>query len=1458
MLLIFSRISSSVSFAGKINAAKCVRRFTLLNSVLPPNIGRTSTYLWSSTREVHVEISPPNHGTEKLVSLSEGLDQRLARALQADGLTSPTPIQSHAIPLLLKGYDVMASAQTGSGKTLMFSLPLADRLVKGGRNSKSPSAIILNPTRELAMQTAQVLKALTVNTSFKVALATGGANVGEQRRQSQNCDILVGTPGRVLQFVDERVLSLQSTTEVVVDEADRMLDLGFEPQLKRIARALGQQNKDMRRTVLCSATFPPEVQKIASEFLKKDYYFVAAGRVGGVNTGISQKLIWVDGGGPQNRREQVVNEVNTFLRETQGETKRVIVFCNTKDEAERLGVCLKGSAKVVTGDKEQSERNKTLQSFRDGKLQVLVATDVAARGLDVKDVGLVIQADAPKDAVTFVHRVGRTGRAGATGSAICLLDGRSVGIAPDLVELMEEANQEVPTWLLGMSHVARTKTLSEESAIAAGGGSSFGSLSETEQQSFDDDSNDEFIGQDFRKDALTGSWGSERDIAYHSFDEEAYSSLDEFDLPSIFSIDGPAEEDTVETDSPIDHQSGSFLEDFIKSTKSEDASSLSSRRQRVSDDLRDALKQVANSDEIGDVPDRKVLSSLSNKGSDQRLRFEYMGMFPFEEVAELLGTNGGQNYRSHSSDMPRLLMVAEKPSIAEAIAKALSGPNGPRKRQGISKALPVYEFTANASLPGQTEGQSCKEQQCLVTVTSVVGHVFSLGFVEENDEDGNRRRPDPSEYFSMSVVKQEEETTGKLRVVDHLRALAGECDHLVLWLDCDAEGENIAHEVIGVTRRALEQKVAEGQIAYPEAEPIRRIHRARFSAITKEALRDAFGSLVEPDPALSRSVDARQELDLRVGVAMTRLLNWRCIGLARKNFSPATKLVSYGPCQTPALSFCVDRVREIEAFKPKEYWRMHVSTQSCDGSRTAYTPRWKSPKESSVGSNTGRRKHRRGEKGFVQSFEDSASFDEDLVQEVVQLASAKDAVLNIVQVNSVSESMNPPLGLNTVGLLTAGSKAMGMSPKQVMNVAEKLYSGGFISYPRTETTRYDPNGFDVRSVLREHASHPEWGPTASHLLQTKYATSGRPPLRGYDAGDHPPITSLRAATREEVGGGAAWRVYEFVSRNFLGSFGDELEYTRRLAELDIESQTKSNIRSYRQPRFELEQVSIESLGFAEACRWVLRDISAPENKKDEETADEVVFREGMKFSISTAHSEACSTRPPRFLQEHELIEFMDKNRIGTDASMATHVSTIVDREYVVLCDETGVPLRPPRPPRSGQARLPRQIGRYMVPTPLGISLLNLFGKSDDKSFADVDTGIAGKGSPALLARPSIRALMEAEVKQIATGELEKDECLEKNLAWFEARYHQFVASLTRKRLNKFETSLRPTKQSLGHWRRLGVFEPLQQPHQPKGTSQGPRGQNGKGKTSDNKKGQRFSKTGSKARASAPKQKREAK
>ena len=206
---------------------------------------------------------------------------------------------------------------------------------------------------------------------------------------------------------------------------------------------------------------------------------------------------------------------------------------------------------------------------------------------------------------------------------------------------------------------------------------------------------------------------------------------------------------------------------------------------------------------------------------------------------------------------------------------------------------------------------------------------------------------------------------------------------------------------------------------------MRRIHRAHFSAITRDALRDAFRDLGEPDAALSRSVDARQELDLRVGVAMTRLLTWRCVGLARQRYSPSTKLVSYGPCQTPTLSFSVDRAREIQAFEPKKYWKIHTSAYLSDNPRIAYELRWMPPSdpvESTLRKKTGYR--RRDETGV--QYEESATFNGKSAADVVKRASRSGSVLRVSQVETITERVKAPVGLNTVALLSAGSKSMGM------------------------------------------------------------------------------------------------------------------------------------------------------------------------------------------------------------------------------------------------------------------------------------------------------------------------------------------------------------------------------------------------------------------------------------------------
>eukprot|EP00522_Entomoneis_paludosa_P006817 CAMPEP_0172460258 /NCGR_PEP_ID=MMETSP1065-20121228/36187_1 /TAXON_ID=265537 /ORGANISM="Amphiprora paludosa, Strain CCMP125" /LENGTH=1488 /DNA_ID=CAMNT_0013215231 /DNA_START=259 /DNA_END=4725 /DNA_ORIENTATION=+ len=1434
-----------------------------------------------------VEISPNNHGTQALTSLVESnTHPKLVHQLKESNLTTPTPIQAHAIPLLQKGLDVMASAQTGSGKSIMFALPLLQHLLtntrtpctpsRSGNRAAAPQAIILNPTRELAVQTQQLLQELAP--SLNVALATGGAPTAVQRKallnNHQPIDIVVGTPGRLQQFLDERTtLQLKQCHYVVIDEADRLLDMGFEPQLQQIARSLPSNlttapKETQRQTVLCSATFPLDVQRLGSLFLKPNYYFVATGKVGSLSPTIQQSFVWAGdwnhkpSGKQQQQRyrnprhDYVLKELQSYLESHKNDKKhlppRAIVFLNTKEEAEQLGTYLmrnfKGTARVrtVTGDKTQSKRTQYIQEFRDGNVAILVATDVAARGLDVPNVGLVVQAETPSSVDTFVHRTGRTGRAGAFGAAVTLMDSRSMGISMALVDILYNAKQQqqelreqhereandiehhynkvaidIPAWLQGMSHVMRAKQMEEDELIAAGGG---GAEKQQKTLGYVENGSDtrkkkSFIGQDFRSTENSVSWVAEQDTSYKIFDQEAYRTLDlgAGALPESI-LDNEDEDDSTmyTTTMSTDENSG----DGIKIEDDVDLShdGLPFQCPGMSSQLRTALKRLTGSSKLSINPNPELIQQL-----DKREKWEYIGMFPFDDISEYLFSNH-QAHESSANSLPCVLMVAEKPSIAKAIAEALSGPQGARQRRGISRALPVYEFTSNKFEPAIHDPLNPnygneKESHVSCIVTSVVGHIFSLGFETELDEDGNRRRLEPKDYFSIPVVKQKEDSTVKLRVIDHLRALAAQCDHLVLWLDNDAEGENIGYETISVTRQAFEQKLEEERKLKREGPLTQRIHRAHFSAITGDALRKAFGNLGEPNPALSQSVDARQELDLRVGVAMTRLINARCIGMVRKQYSPSTRVVSYGPCQTPTLSFCVDRAREIQAFTPRKYWEISASAKF--SKKYSMDMLWKpsDPLEASERQKLGysRQNERKG------NFVDNATFDERAAHEIVEKASSSDSFLSVTEVKRFTEKVKPPVGLNTVTLLSVGSKTMGMSPKQVMSVAEKLYSSGFISYPRTETTRYDPTGFDVRAILAQHSQNSEWGRAATHLLKTKYSKHGKPPQQGKDAGDHPPITALCSANRDMVGGGAAWRVYEFIVRNMLGSFGDELTYIKTVAELKLEGKHTSNVIALNS-FFEVEQIQVEALGFARVCNWVLKDIGAQSpNIGSIASGGDLPLFKGMNLAIGKIQLKTRTTRPPRFLQEHELIELMDTNRVGTDASMATHVNNIMERGYVVLCDETGTEIRPHSVPHPGQPRLPRQIGRYLVPTPLGIGLMDLFDSSSHVERID-----AKGNSPFLLARPSIRAQMEAECKQITLGKLDKETCMKKNLKWFEKRHQEMDIALTRDFLEStFRRTLQPLHTALGHWHHMRVFEPKIK--RPIGTSSKMKGKGGKKK-----------------------------
>ena len=997
----------------------------------------------------NIEISPNNHGTkplEKYTSDTE-IHPLVARCLEKLGIDTPTPIQAYGIPLLRQGLDVMGSAATGTGKTIFFSVPLVENLLMKQPKGPGPRALILNPTRELALQTAAAIRDLT-DDKLKVALATGGASVSQQRKHIGNSEVIVATPGRLLQFIDERSLSLRNIQSVVCDESDRMVDLGFEPQLRRIAKALGRSQEN-RQTVLCSATFPLEVQRIASDFLKPDYYFIAVGRVGETHSRIQQEFLWADNA--EQKRQLACQKVKGFLASSRdSDQSQVIVFCNTKEDSESLGTRLKkvSRVRVVNGDKSQEERNRSLEDFRKGLYEVLVATDVASRGLDVPSIGLVIQVDAPRDCDTFVHRIGRTGRAGATGKAITLVDGRSLSISPDLLELLGQAGQPIPAWLRGMSHVKKARDIEEEGVIRAGMGgllspTNFGEKDTSKHSDSDLSLGSDFSDQDFRKTAESGSWGAGRDASYSEFDQDAYGPWGASDTikegvnrstsTRVELLDADLHPETPDTLTEN-------YKDWFSSTN-------------PSKDLQMKLEQLAGDPTVFDNgPSQAVYKQLCNRGINQRLRFEYLGLFPFSEVSSLLLTKDKEEDGAKKDDKRiRVLMVAEKPSIAKAIADALSGPKGPRQKRGISRALPVHELTTRRfSLPGMGSANDLYR----ITITSVVGHVFSLGFKDHE-------RGDPDQYFHLPVgkflslcysmsfysemlfliltfcdaVKQEEGSTGKLRIVDHLRALAGDSDHLVLCLDADAEGENIAYEVIGVARHAMEEKMKEDSGSQT------RIHRARFSAITPEALREAFTKLEPPDPLLSKSVDARQELDLRVGVAFTRFLTWKCVNMARNKFMTATRVVSYGPCQTPTLSFCVDRAKEIEAFRGQDYWKVQLSARHANGSEIKL--RWIPPDDTRV--ETERKPMR--DKG--NSFIPSSSFDQKLAKSASSLGSKSGASIFVTKVDTTTESLNPPLPLNTVALLSAGSKTMGMSPKKVMQVAEKLYGAGYISYPRT-------------------------------------------------------------------------------------------------------------------------------------------------------------------------------------------------------------------------------------------------------------------------------------------------------------------------------------------------------------------------------------------------------------------------
>jgi superfamily II DNA/RNA helicase len=339
-----------------------------------------------------------------------GLSDQLLRAIDDSGYAEPTPIQRGAIPSVLMGRDLVGIAQTGTGKTAAFVLPMIDILAQGRSRALMPRSLILEPTRELAAQVSENFEKYGVNHKLSMALLIGGVQMGDQvKALEKGVDVLIATPGRLMDLFQRGKILLNGCELLVIDEADRMLDMGFIPDIEEICSKLPKN----RQTLLFSATMPPPIQKLAQKFLNEPKRIEVA-RPATANTNIEQKLVKVDAA----RKREALRD----LLKAEG-VKNAIIFCNRKTTVRELTTSLRRSgfaAGQIHGDMDQSDRIAEFERFKRDEINILVASDVAARGLDVKGVSHVFNFDVPWQPDDYIHRIGRTGRAGATGTAITL------------------------------------------------------------------------------------------------------------------------------------------------------------------------------------------------------------------------------------------------------------------------------------------------------------------------------------------------------------------------------------------------------------------------------------------------------------------------------------------------------------------------------------------------------------------------------------------------------------------------------------------------------------------------------------------------------------------------------------------------------------------------------------------------------------------------------------------------------------------------------------------------------------------------------------------------------------------------------------------------------------------------------------------------------------------------------
>ncbi|KAI9278955.1 P-loop containing nucleoside triphosphate hydrolase protein [Phascolomyces articulosus] len=396
---------------------------------------------------------------------SPPLDSHLLSNVELARYTTPTPVQKFSIPIVMAHRDLMACAQTGSGKTAGFLLPILSDLFINGPSSSTllspqqsqeggsyyspyrpskayPEALILAPTRELTSQIYSEARKFTYRSYVRPCVVYGGTDIGHQLREiDRGCDLLVATPGRLVDLIERGRISLAKIRFLVLDEADRMLDMGFEPQIRRIVEKEDMPDVQDRQTLMFSATFPRDIQYLARDFLN-DYIFLSVGRVGATSENITQRIEYVE---DEEKRSYLLD-----ILSSQPPEGLTLVFVETKRMADAISDYVRNHKFPCTsihGDRSQREREMALEAFRTGRAPIMVATAVAARGLDIPNVKHVISFDLPTDIDDYVHRIGRTGRVGNIGYATAFFNRGNKNIARELVALLKEAKQEVPQWL---------------------------------------------------------------------------------------------------------------------------------------------------------------------------------------------------------------------------------------------------------------------------------------------------------------------------------------------------------------------------------------------------------------------------------------------------------------------------------------------------------------------------------------------------------------------------------------------------------------------------------------------------------------------------------------------------------------------------------------------------------------------------------------------------------------------------------------------------------------------------------------------------------------------------------------------------------------------------------------------------------------------------------------------------